>query len=216
MRTEIEAGEIVRRATLLIERNVSTGLVALLALTAPNVVADLIPELAPLFILLGIPLYWISKLLLIRTALVSAGVPLATREGIGKSFLGTDLFTGFVVGLASLLLIVPGIYLQLRWWIAIPIVVADGEHTEQAMAISQERAEGNYWQLFFALLVLGLPWLLGVALMAYAGITAASLGLFVSVLINALISAGFVGCWFGAVAAYTVTRPTLGLEEVFA
>lgn len=71
--------------------------------------------------------------------------------------IGLSLSVGFLVGLACLLLIVPGILLAIRWSLAIPVKVLEGRSVGDSMSRSTDLTQGNrgrifvIWLLFFAL-----------------------------------------------------------------
>jgi hypothetical protein len=68
-----------------------------------------------------------------------------------------SLKVGFLVGLACLALIVPGILLALRWSLAVPVKILENKDSGDAMSRSTELTQGNrgrifvIWFLFFVL-----------------------------------------------------------------
>jgi hypothetical protein len=60
------------------------------------------------------------------------------------------------VGLGFLVLIVPGIYLAVRWYFGPQVVVADGERGPSALGRSGEIVEGQWWSTFGRLVVLSI------------------------------------------------------------
>ena len=71
--------------------------------------------------------------------------------------IGLSLSVGFLVGLACLALIVPGILLAIRWSLAIPVKVLEGRSVGDSMSRSTDLTQGNrgrifvIWLLFLAL-----------------------------------------------------------------
>jgi hypothetical protein len=71
--------------------------------------------------------------------------------------IGLSLRVGFLVGLWSLLLIVPGILKAIEWSLAVPAKVLEDKSASEAMSRSEELTHGNrgrifvIWFLFFVL-----------------------------------------------------------------
>jgi hypothetical protein len=70
--------------------------------------------------------------------------------------LGASLLVGLVVMLGTLACVIPGIILQIMYYVAIPVVVAEGIHGTAAMQRSSELTQGNRWMIFATLIVFGL------------------------------------------------------------
>lgn len=60
------------------------------------------------------------------------------------SVFGVGLLFGLGVGLGVLLLILPGIYLAARWYLAVPILLAEDMGVSEALSASWDRTE-QYW-----------------------------------------------------------------------
>jgi hypothetical protein len=97
---------------------------------------------------------------------------------LGMSRLGTVWATGILAGLAVMLglcaLVVPGLILLTRFWLAVPVAVIETPGASASLTRSTELTEGNRWRIFA---VAGLMWLvqavvsvlLGVAIGVAAG-----------------------------------------------
>jgi hypothetical protein len=89
----------------------------------------------------------------------------------GLSRLGTVWFTWLVLGIGTLLgfcaLVVPGLVLIARWYVAIPVAVIENPGATAALSRSGELTEGNRWRTFALSLVMGF-----IAALATAAITA--------------------------------------------
>lgn len=88
----------------------------------------------------------------------SVGQALATGFRLAFPLLGLGIVVGLGVGLASLLLLVPGLMLAMRWAVAVPARVVEGPPMSSALARSGELTAGNRWRifgLFVALAVFG-------------------------------------------------------------
>lgn len=79
------------------------------------------------------------------------------RKGVNR--LGAVWVTGFLmglgVGLGFCALIVPGLVLMTRWWVAVPVAVIESLGATAALSRSSELTEGNRWRVFALLLVTG-------------------------------------------------------------
>lgn len=217
MEAELGVRDIVSRTMALIERNMGTALLALLALTASSIAIDFSSDAFSFVpILASLPIYLVAQYVLTRRALAGEGMPFANRSGLGSSFCGTSLVTSLVSALALLLLIVPGVYLFLRWSISIPAVLAEGKRIDDAMATSRERTRDNLVPIGLAHLIVNVPWILGIWLSFRGFPGAETLTLPASVLMNTLVSSGYIASWLCMVATYGLLQPTRDLEEVFA
>jgi len=67
----------------------------------------------------------------------------------------TRCLTSIVVVLGLLLLIVPGIYLLVRFALVEPVAVCEGISGTKAMHRSFELTKGHFWQIFFLGLIVG-------------------------------------------------------------
>ena len=118
---------------------------------------------------------------------------------------GTTLLSLLLTLLATLALILPGVFFTLRWMVAIPVVVLEGRAYREALSRSSELVKGNMWRaaglilisvvifasliLLFSMVVVFLVLPLGVGedLASYvaglvAGVLGGSLGLISTVL----------------------------------
>jgi hypothetical protein len=71
---------------------------------------------------------------------------------MGMSKLGTVWVTGLLAGLAIALgfcaLIVPGLVLMVRFWLAVPVAVIESPGASASLSRSTELTEGNRWAIF--------------------------------------------------------------------
>jgi len=82
---------------------------------------------------------------------------------------------GFLVGLACIALIVPGILLAVRWSLAVPVKVLEGKSSGEAMSRSAELTLGNRGRVFviwflFVILSIGVSMLLQWPIQIAAGV----------------------------------------------
>jgi hypothetical protein len=82
------------------------------------------------------------------------GQPASLRECVAAgrrrwgSLLGLMIVSGLAIGVGLVLLIVPGVYLALRWAVAGPSKVLTGRGISDAMAHSATLTEGRRWTIF--------------------------------------------------------------------
>jgi len=69
--------------------------------------------------------------------------------------IGLMLLVGLLVGLGSMLCVVPGIYLMLRLYVVFPALVVERRGAFDAMARSAELVRGNYLRILAIILVAG-------------------------------------------------------------
>ena len=71
-------------------------------------------------------------------------------KGLGRSgsIVGGAVKYGFLLGLATLLLIIPGLLLYLRWWVFIPAMVVEDLGSSAAFARSKALTSGRRWAIF--------------------------------------------------------------------
>lgn len=72
--------------------------------------------------------------------------------------IGLSLVVGIGIGLASMLLLVPGIILFLRWAVAVPVLVQERLGVNDSLSRSANLTKGNRWALlgFFVILYVAL------------------------------------------------------------
>jgi hypothetical protein len=84
-------------------------------------------------------------------------VPRAYREVLRLLLpaIGLMLLVGLLVGLGSMLCLVPGIYLMLRLYVVFPALVVERQGAFDSMARSAELVRGNYWRILAIIIVAG-------------------------------------------------------------
>lgn len=69
---------------------------------------------------------------------------------------GLTIVADVGIGLASMLLVVPGLLLLLRWFVVVPVRVMEGPGVGHAMSRSTDLTKGHRWTLFALLILYGL------------------------------------------------------------
>lgn len=65
-----------------------------------------------------------------------------------------SLIAGILAGLGSILLIVPGVFLFVIWWVAIPAVVVERAGIGGSLKRSSELSRGNRWRVLGVIVIL--------------------------------------------------------------
>lgn len=168
---ELRIGGVLRRASTLLRRHPGLLGVAVLLVAVPQVIAlALPPSMAPdhpgLFGISRI-VPWLCSLLL-QAVVIRVGIDDANREtskagqlagAAARSFfplLGLSLLSGICIGFASVLLIVPGAVLFCRWYVVIPVQVAEQSGVIRSFDRSAHLTYGVRWRVLGLVLIAGL------------------------------------------------------------
>jgi hypothetical protein len=108
---------------------------------------------------------------------------------LGK-LIAVSLLAGLGIGLATLLVVVPGVILATRWALAVPVAMLEDGAARQALSRSRELVRGNGWSVFKVLFAVGI-----LTALVDVPFTLAAAG------------AGPFGWWIGATAASALTAP---------
>lgn len=126
---------------------------------------------------------------------------------------GIGLVGGLGIILGLLLLVIPGIFLIVRWSISVPLALAEDVGVTDSLRASYEETEGAFWPILLLLLTCYAPCAL--ALGAAFLLETQSITIVSSVIVNVLVNVGLVAGWHAAVAIY-LTKRAGALPEVFA
>jgi uncharacterized membrane protein YfcA len=155
--------------------------------------------------------YLVTRFALDRAGLLPEGAP--SRFG---SLWGLNIVAGLASLVGLLLLILPGVYLNARWLMAAPIIIADDKAMSEGMSESWERTRDSAWPIVGALLALyGCGFGLGMVPFFLSGeenppTEYAAAGYLFFALTSTL-------GWLMAVGAYRLmSSRTQSLEEIFA
>lgn len=211
------AGVLLRRSFELLQLSRGKSLAAC-ALLASISIADemLIPEGYALTmghsILSLILQYEITYTLLSGLGLLQAGY----RPRRFLAILGMGILSGVAILLGLILLVVPGIILLVRWFIAVPVLVGEEAGVIESLQRSWAETSGRFLPILGTIVAIYAPVFLaaGVSIFAYDDLTGSSWP--VSVITNVVIMAGTVVGWHAAVAIYADGRQEPRLAEVFA
>ncbi len=181
----IDVGWTISKTLEVTRRNLGPlAMLAVVCVGIPNVLSDLVlagaAGVGSSSLPFGSGQFAVQVLVLVAQSFLVAGtvqVVAADQQGrrtdavaafrgmlacLGPVF-GLAILTSLGIGLGTVLLIVPGILLTLRWFVAIPVRVMEGPGVGRAMGRSASLMRGNYWR-GFALVLLYVVGLLVISL----------------------------------------------------
>ena len=155
--------------------------------------------------------YFMTRAFIERSGLASAGLV----GGIGKYF-GLSLLTGLAIGLGLLLLVIPGLFLFIRWLPSFAVALVDGEDITEAMGRAWDMTEGHVIPLAISMVAPVAIYAAGAGMFFVSAEATSALAAVVAIGSNALIfTSTALGTAIG-VAAYSLLRNRdWQLEEVF-
>lgn len=142
-------------------------------------------------------------------------VPLAgsDTETVMHGF-AAGLFTGIAIILGFVLLIIPGVYLLVRWFVVVPVIMAEGGGVLAAARSSAQYVKGYFWSILGAYFLISLPYFLALgAFMALGLDEQPFVARFVLLPVEAAL---FVLNTCLAVVAFVEIREGGSLQKVFA
>jgi hypothetical protein len=111
---------------------------------------------APLIVLAGMVAVFVINLLILRAVLQREGLLVAGTPLRILLYIGVSIAVGLAIGLGFVLLVVPGILIMLRWYLAGMFVLARGSDFGDALDASRDATAGHRPALFGALVIVGL------------------------------------------------------------
>jgi len=105
--------------------------------------------------------------------------------------IGVAILTGLLVGIGTILLIIPGIIVAVMLWVAIPVAVVERPGVTDSLKRSADLTKGYRWTIFGIVLAIGIilaiiGGILSAILVAAIGFTGFSIGLWI---LNAVFGA---------------------------
>ncbi|QNA85714.1 hypothetical protein G4G27_18300 [Sphingomonas sp. So64.6b] len=205
--------DIFTRLGELMQENAGTAMACLAGLVGVNIALDLtIGDAGTLPA--GIASL-VAQYVLVRTALERRGLRDETRRNGLGAFWGVNILSGLGILLGYVLLIVPGIFLSVRWSVASAVLLAEEQTVSGALGESWALTRPNLWPILGVLLVIFVP--AAVIAIGVAGMLIDQQPLIASLILYPVIFAAFVSSWLLSVALYSLLRPTQDhLSEIFA
>lgn len=208
------AGYLLGESANLMRVNVALALAALAVMTFLGIASDLYPDFAGpagfASLVANLVLqYETTSTLLVHYDLLDGG----PRRRRLWALLGLNLLTGIAILFGLILLILPGLYLLVRWSAAVPALIAQDSDISASLGLSAEAVEGRFWHVFAAMAVVWTPGVVGL----FASILVAESEPMVSSLIlNLSINLSLVVGWHLAVAIYAGRQDGRRLADIFA
>lgn len=208
------AGYLLGETSNLIRANAALALPGIVLLTLLSIASDLYPSLGGLATFAAgvaslVLQYEISSALLVHYDLIES----RGRRRRLWALLGLSLLSGIAVVLGLLFLLIPGIYLLVRWSAAVPAMIAEDSGVIDSFGLSAGVVKGRFWHVFASMLVVWVPCLVG---MIASGLVPESQTLLLGAVSNLFVNLSLVTGWHLAVAIYAGRRYGRRLAEVFA
>lgn len=201
--SEFSIGRVLANSFLILNINiVSFGIMALI-LTIPNgyfLISSLTGEAVTVggidnvFAVMGITLLVEIVFISLLTAMLVYGTFNSMRgqqvsfshmlsKGLSIVFpvIGLSIVIGLIVGLGTLLLIIPGLYFYIMYYVAIPVKVIEGAGIGDCLSRSKNLTDGHKWGIF------GLLWIFIIGFTILYMIAEAVVGMMGSILVSAIL-----------------------------
>jgi hypothetical protein len=201
-------GTIWRDAILLVRDDPVIVAAAMAVSTVPAVLADIyLTEFEALravsllsLVLLLVQIIAIDRSLRSKNAVYG-------RDGGRASFypraFGQTILSGLAVISGLLFLILPGLFIALRWSISLPVLISGNKGVIESLSESWRMTKGHELRLFA---VFASAQLLALAAIVFEVLFLDELGLVWFVISETAISAGLIMCWYLQIAVFLALR----------
>lgn len=209
------AGYLLGETGHLLRVNAGIVFLAMAVMTLLGAASDLHPDFGGLA-LLGTSIvtlvfqYEITRATLSHYQLLD-GVPARRRLW---ALVGLGLISGIGILVGLILLIIPGIYLMVRWSAAVPALIAEEAGVYDSLGRSAAAVEGRFWHVFAAMLVIWTPCI--AAFLAAVVVLSEDQPVVTSLALNLVLNLALIAGWHLAVAIYAGRQDGRNLAEVFA
>jgi hypothetical protein len=210
----LEVGELFTDLGNQLRQNAMVALTALILLVGGNLIIDQMGKsssaMATGFLELAVQLY------VMRAALKKAGLLPDSSKAKLWSFWWMSLMSTLAIMAGCVLLILPGLYLAGRWFVAGPILIAEDRSAVEALRESWHRTRSSVWQLAGATLVL-FGGGVAVAIVPNVIVPESARGIALDGATYVVMFAAYICGWLMEVGAYAMlTSNHRALAEVFA
>jgi hypothetical protein len=209
----LDAGRLFNELGNQLRQNAMVALIALIFLVGGNLIIDQMGKSSAFaggFLELAVQLY------IIRAALKKANLLPADSKPKLWTFWWMSVMSALAIMLGCVLLIVPGVYLAARWFVAGPIVIAEDRSATEALRESWQRTRSSVWHLVGATFVV-FGGGLAVAILPSIIIPQSARGISFDATTYLVMFAAYICGWLMQVGAYAMITSTEGhLAEVFA
>jgi hypothetical protein len=151
--------------------------------------------------------FWVTA-----AVLESLGLRISSGPRFPAFFL-LGIVTSLGILLGVVLLVLPGIFLFVRWSIATPAVIATNDRLSDAMSYSWRETEPNSWPILLAFVVIYGAAAAGVAVGFLLEQQTTPYG---TILLEVSLNGGLIAGWHAGVAIYAETQHKSRYSEVFA
>lgn len=181
--------------------------------TVVLIVAGIISDLAPMDysmpLIVGFTIISLfAQSDIIRTDLADAYLlptELRAKPKIGPLFFVGVLYSlGVIFG--AILLILPGIFIAVRWWLASPTLYAEDVHATEAIGRSWDITKEHLQPILAAVIALALPFFAALAGYLYATDDYGNIGLLHSIPINIMTSFATIAFWLSSSTTYSLIK----------
>jgi hypothetical protein len=212
---DIVTGDIVRESARLIDRTKPISAAYVIVTALASMVSDL-PEWERAGMLASTAVSLALGYALVVTMTERGGLTEHNRARFWP-YLALAILSTLGIGLGALLLIVPGLFLWVRWTAAYAFLAAEGSGVIESLAQSFEVTRGNFWPILGALVIpLGLI-LASIVVLVIWSSDDGQIELGVSAFLNFAISiAGLLTTAIGLAIYSLRVRSPGAFDEVFA
>jgi len=160
---ELKIGKVIDKTLAVLELSALPTMIFVLALTAASLPITYVSvgSTAPLNVVGGQLLQSVVGIVCSYFLLVAmmrrTGLQSGADEDVFLPYLGMSILSALAVMLGMIALVLPGLFLMVRWSIAQPVIVARGGGVMASLAESWERTRGNEFPIFMAALALLVP-----------------------------------------------------------
>jgi hypothetical protein len=160
---DLKIGKIIDKTLGVLELNAVPALIFVLVLAAASLPITYVSvgTTAPLNVaggqllqsVIGIVCSYFLLIAMVRRT----GLQSPTGEDVFLPYLGMSILSALAVTLGVIALVLPGLFLMVRWSIAQPLIVTRGGGVMASLGESWERTRGNEFPIFVAALALLVP-----------------------------------------------------------
>lgn len=116
---------------------------------------------------------------------------------------GQSILYGLAVIIGLIFLILPGLFIALRWSISLPVLIAGNKGVSECLSDSWRMTKGHELRLFA---IFTTAQLLALAAILFEVLFLDELGLVWFVISETLLSAGLIMCWYLQIAVFLTLR----------
>lgn len=179
------------------------------ALIIAGVASDITPEVFTVPATLGFTvLSLFAQSDIVRGHLANANLlpPELKRQSKIWSLFLLGLLYALAVIFGTILLVLPGIFIAVRWWLASPILYADDVDATEALGRSWDISKDQFQPILSAAIVLALPYFAALAGIFYAIDEYGNINVLHSIPFNIVLSFATIALWLSSSATYSLIK----------